>query len=92
MPVTYLMAPYEEPRVINETAEVEDPTIRGVLVLLATKYGANIEKYVADLSTGRIRQGVLATVNNRDIRGLNGVATKLQEGDRVMFLPPIAGG
>jgi len=86
------MAPYEEPRVINETAEVEDSTIRGVLVLLATKYGANIEKYVADLSTGRIRQGVLATVNNRDIRGLNGVATKLQEGDRVMFLPPIAGG
>lgn len=31
-------------------------------------------------------------VNGADIRGLNGLQTRLKEGDAVAFFPPVAGG
>ncbi len=89
--VTYLIAPYEEPRILNESVVIENGTVRGLLETLAKRYNARIEKYVLD-STGELRQDVLISVNNRDIRGLNKIKTALKEGDKVTILPPIAGG
>lgn len=90
--LTYVIAPHEEPRVVGETVDISDATIRGLLGFLISEYGARIEKFVLDPVTGTVREGILITVNNRDIRGLDGIETTLKIGDRVAFLPPIGGG
>ncbi len=89
--VTYLIAPYEEPRILRENVDIENNTIKSLLEALAKRYTVKIEKYVLD-SAGDLRQDVLISVNNRDIRGLNKIETILKEGDKVTILPPIAGG
>jgi sulfur-carrier protein len=41
---------------------------------------------------GRLRAFVNLYLNDEDIRQLQGVATQLNEGDRLMLIPSIAGG
>jgi len=42
--------------------------------------------------TGALRQYVNLFVNEQDVRSLQGGATPLQAGDRMMIVPSIAGG
>jgi len=72
--------------------EIKEGNLREVLAVLANEYGAKIEKFVLNPATGEVRQGILITLNNRDIRGLHGIETQVKEGDKITFLPPIAGG
>ena len=41
---------------------------------------------------GRLKGNVSVYLNDRDIRLLEGVQTKLNDGDEVFFIPTIAGG
>ena len=42
--------------------------------------------------SGQIREYVILMKNRKDIASLDGLETKLGEGDEVAILPPVAGG
>lgn len=42
--------------------------------------------------SGRVREYVVLMKNRKDIDSLEGLKTKLSEGDEVAILPPVAGG
>jgi MoaD family protein len=66
--------------------------------------GATIEELFADLETrypgikerlvngGELRRFVNVYVNDEDVRFLDGLGTKLSDGDNVTVLPAVAGG
>jgi len=70
--------------------DIDSPTIFGLIELLIEKYGEPFQSAVLDESSGEFR--VVVAKNDREIDLLQGLATALEDGDRVMFLPPIAGG
>ncbi len=56
-----------------------------------TKRFPELSRHVRDES-GQIRQFLNIYLNEEDIRFLGGEACSLQEGDRVLLVPSIAGG
>jgi sulfur-carrier protein len=65
-------------------------TIAEALADLTTRYPA-LSRHVRDES-GQIRQFLNIYLNEEDIRFLGGESCSLQEGDRVLLVPSIAGG
>ena len=41
---------------------------------------------------GEIRDYFSISINNKDIRGLDGYNTQIKDGDRIFIMPPIGGG
>ena len=70
--------------------DIENPTIFGLIELLIRRYGERFRSAVFDESRGELR--VVVVKNDREIDLLQGLATSLEDGDRVILLPPIAGG
>jgi len=70
--------------------DIDSPTIFGLIELLIEKYGEPLQSAVLDESSRELR--VVVVKNDREIDVLQGLATALEDGDRVMFLPPITGG
>lgn len=53
------------------------------------------ERYASRLDFGRLigeNPNVKVLVNGREITYLNGLRTRLRDGDSVAFVPPVAGG
>ncbi|MHA1913970.1 MAG: MoaD/ThiS family protein [Promethearchaeota archaeon] len=71
---------------IEEGSDVK--TILGQLVL---KFGPKFEEIVFKDSKD-LSKYVLITINGKDIRSLEGLATKIQHDDEISFIPAIAGG
>lgn len=69
----------------------EGSTLKDVLGLLVQRYGESLERYV---SSGRANKGLqlVLLLNGQDIAQMNGLKTKLHDGDTVALMPPIAGG
>jgi MoaD family protein len=69
----------------------ENSTIEEVLAILMERYGENFRRYV---SSGRGGSGLklICLLNGQDVAQFNGFKTKLQDGDTVALMPPIAGG
>jgi sulfur-carrier protein len=65
-------------------------TIAEALADLTTRFPA-LSRHVRDES-GQIRQFLNIYLNEEDIRFLGGESCSLQEGDRVLLVPSIAGG
>ncbi len=45
-----------------------------------------------EIKSGRMNEHIAAFVNSREIRSLEGLDTKLKDGDIITILPPMAGG
>lgn len=77
----------------EEELEMED---RGILAKLikkvSSKYGEEAFEYLHDKSTGKIDPSIKILVNGVDVRHLQGIETKLEDGDVVAVIPPIGGG
>ena len=69
---------------------LEAATVEAALHGLTGQYPA-LRPHLYDES-GSLRQYVNVFVNEQDVRGLQGAATPLQNGDRMMIVPSIAGG
>ena len=65
-------------------------TVAEALETLVTRFPA-LSRHVRDES-GQIRQFLNIYLNEEDIRFLGGESCSLQEGDRVLLVPSIAGG
>ncbi len=70
--------------------EVEGATVAAALRDLVRRWPA-VRSHLFD-DGGRLRPYVNVFVNDQDIRALQGEATPLADGDRLMILPSIAGG
>jgi len=70
--------------------EIENATVLDLVESMAKKYGERFRSAVFDESGKRLR--MIVAKNNQEIEFLQGLDTPLKDGDKVMLLPPIAGG
>jgi MoaD family protein len=70
--------------------DVQAKTVSEAMVELTTAYPALRKHLFTD--EGDLRVYVNLFLNDEDIRHLDGVNTKLSDGDRLMIIPSIAGG
>jgi len=61
------------------------------LNLLSKKYGRPFTDYVYD-EKGRVQSYIQVLLNGTSFTALQGLVTKLKDGDRVAIIPPVAGG
>ena len=69
----------------------EGATVMDLINHLIGLYGDRFRGYVYD-DEGRLIDYLMFSVNEVDIRSLNGFDTVLRDGDRVLVMPPIGGG
>jgi len=61
-----------------------------VIQMLVEKYGNKLRQAI--MNGTKLKSGIKMIINGRDIEYLNGLDTKLKDGDVVVIIPPIAGG
>ena len=76
-----------------EKIELKDDALVGdLLFLLAEKHGENFKKAIYEPSGRDLKSNFILTVNGLLLNQLNGIETKLKEGDRVVLMPIVSGG
>ena len=70
----------------------ETVTVDKVLKRLAERYGKSFVEYVYDSKTGEVKGFLQFLVNGRSASALNGLDTKLANGDVLAIIPPVGGG
>ena len=70
----------------------EEVTVERVLKSLVELYGKDFIEYVFDRETGDIQGYLTLLVNGRSMTTLDGLRTKLTDGDVLAILPPVGGG
>ena len=66
-------------------------TVNELVTVLSEKYGKNFREYIYN-KKGKVQGFLSFLVNGKNINIMQGLDTKLQEGDVVAILPPIGGG
>jgi len=66
-------------------------TVESLLKQLSKKYGKEFDDYVYD-ELGSVHGYLHLLINGKSITALQGMRTKLKEGDQVAILPPVGGG
>jgi molybdopterin synthase sulfur carrier subunit len=69
----------------------EGATVMDLINHLVGLYGDRFRGYVFD-DEGRLLDYLMFSINDADIRSLDGFDTVLRGGDRVLVMPPIGGG
>ncbi|MCS7133209.1 MAG: ubiquitin-like small modifier protein 1 [Candidatus Caldarchaeum sp.] len=91
MPVkVYLPTPLRQYAEGRDVIELDGSTVGDVLNKLVSRY-TNLQKHLFT-ETGSVRSFVNVFLNNEDIRFLDGVNTKIKDGDTIYIIPSIAGG
>lgn len=67
-------------------------TVNTVLERLAKHYGKDFIEYVYDNKTGEVKGFLQFLVNGRSTLTLDGLNTKLSDGDVLAIIPPVGGG
>lgn len=70
----------------------EEASITDLLMMLSEKYGDPFKKAVYEKSSSDVKPNYIITVNGYLLNQLNGVETKLKNGDHVTLLPIVSGG
>jgi molybdopterin synthase sulfur carrier subunit len=70
----------------------ETVTVNAVLQRLAKRYRKEFVEYVYDRKTGEVKSFLQFLVNGRSASALNGLDTKLEDGDVLAIIPPVGGG
>ncbi len=82
-------------REVAGTKEIEEEveegmTVKDLLERLSTKLPKRFRELVFEGQD--VSKNVMILVNRRGIRELEGLETKLKDGDEVALLPPVSGG
>lgn len=72
------------------SVDVEADSVHLALQRLAERF-PTIENRLLD-DAGRVRRHVNIFVGEKDIRGLDGLQTRLKSGDELLIIPAVAGG
>ena len=67
-------------------------TVGAVLKRLAKRYGRGFVDYVYDSKSGEVKSFLQFLVNGRSVSTLDGLNTKLANGDVLAIIPPVGGG
>lgn len=67
-------------------------TLKTLFDELSTLASPDFKRRIYDISTGRVNEHIAVFVNAREARSLQGLDTRLKDGDVVTILPPMAGG
>jgi molybdopterin synthase sulfur carrier subunit len=77
----------------EEEVEIsEGSSIADLLAMLSEKYGEPFKKAVYEKTGSDVKSNYIITVNGYLLNQLNGVETKLKNGDQVILLPIVSGG
>jgi molybdopterin synthase sulfur carrier subunit len=91
MPVTvYIPTPFRRVTNNRDRVEVTAGDVRGLLEELERSYGG-LKGLVRD-ERGEVHHHVNLYVNNEAIEALQGLETRLRDGDEVAIIPALAGG
>ncbi len=74
----------------QRVVRVDGNTVSAVIASLETEYPGLRTELLTD--EGQVRQFVNIYVNDEDIRYLDRLETKIEDGDRMAILPAVAGG
>jgi molybdopterin converting factor small subunit len=66
-------------------------TLADLFADLETRH-AGIRERIVEKDNGQLRRFVNVYLNDEDVRFLDGISTKLADGDSVTILPAVAGG
>lgn len=75
----------------GEVSVSDAVTVKKAIEALSRKYGDEFTKRIFD-ETGQIKRYIAIQVNEKDIRHLNGLETKVMKDDEIVLLPVVAGG
>ena len=67
-------------------------TVVQLMAHLSKSADRKLEDVLLNRSTGEIQRGKKILVNGRDVESLQGLATRLKDGDHVVFFPPVGRG
>ncbi|MCW4045009.1 MAG: MoaD/ThiS family protein [Candidatus Bathyarchaeota archaeon] len=70
----------------------DDALVRDLLSTLAEKHGELFQKSVYEPKCSDLKPHYIASVNGLLLNQLNGIETKLKDGDRVVLMPVVTGG
>jgi molybdopterin synthase sulfur carrier subunit len=70
----------------------DDALIRDLLLLLAEKHGEPFQKAVYEPKGVDLKPHYILSVNGLLLNQLNGIETKLKDGDHVVLMPVVTGG
>jgi molybdopterin synthase sulfur carrier subunit len=70
----------------------EAVSVNTVLKRLAKRYGKEFVEYVYDRKTSEVKSFLQFLINGRSASALNGLDTKLEDGDVLAIIPPVGGG
>ena len=77
----------------EEQVEIKpNSSIGDLLVVLSEKHGDSFKKAVYEAGGKDMKSNFIATVNGYLLNQLNGVETKLKDGDHVVLMPIVSGG
>jgi len=85
-------------RIVTSTRDLvvileEENTVRDLLRRLSDKVGPRFQKVVFESKDLHIlSRNMFIIINGRNIMQLNGLDTRLQNGDVISIVPPITGG
>ena len=77
---------------ILEFPDDEKVTVDTVLKTLSQRHGKGFAEYVYDIKTHEVRAFLQFLINGKNASSLNGLQTKIKDGDVLALLPPIGGG
>jgi molybdopterin synthase sulfur carrier subunit len=77
----------------GESIELKDEAlVRDLLFLLAEKHGEPFQKAVYEPKGVDLKPHYIVSVNGLLLNQLNGLETKLKDGDHVVLMPVVTGG
>jgi MoaD family protein len=79
----------------EETMKFRDSeavTVNTVLERLAERYGKSFVEYVYDSKTREVKGFLQFLINGRSATTLDGLKTRLEDGDVLAIIPPVGGG
>ena len=81
----------QDSRLVLEEEIEEGETVGELLTRIATRY-QRFGELVLDAETGRLTGHVSLTFNGRLLELLDGLQTKMRDGDSIVLVPVFAGG
>ena len=75
----------------RQAVEIEASTLRDAIDKLVVKYEEKFKNRIYD-EKGKVRRFVNIYINGKDVRFLNSLETKLNDGDNILIIPAVGGG
>ena len=77
----------------GEQTKLEDGAlVRDLLIVLAEKHGEPFRKNIYEAKDADLKPHYILSVNGLLLNQLNGIETKLKNGDHIVFMPVVTGG